>query len=436
MLILVYAPEHAQENIIIRGDRAVNYFQEVKIMEVIYERCCGLDIHKASITACVIDGSKKEIRTFGTMTDDLLQMTAFLRERGVEMTAMESTGSFWKPIFNIMEVEGIPAILVNAAHIKNVPGRKTDVKDAEWIADCLKHGLLRASFVKPRDQRELCELIRYRLSMIEERAREYNRMGKVLEGANIKLTSVTSKMDTVSGMNMVRALSEGVVDPELLASMAKGTLRSKMNELERALNGLIQPHQQMILKAMLEHIEQLSKLIEALDNEIEKRMSQDVELIEALDEITGVGKISAQTIIAEIGTDMSRFATADNLASWACICPGNNESAGKKKSGKTKKANSTLKKTLVQCGRSAANSKNTYLSAQYHRIAARRGRNRAVVAVGHSILVICYHMIKNRTSYNDLGADFFKKRSEEAIVNQNVKRLESLGYRITIEKVA
>jgi len=251
-------------------------------MEVIYERCCGLDIHKASITACVIIGRKKEIRTFGAMTDDLLQLTAFLKERRVEMTAMESTGSFWKPIFNIMEVEGMKAILVNAAHIKTVPGRKTDVKDAEWIADCLKHGLLRASFVKPRDQRELCELIRYRKSLIEERAREYNRMGKVLEGANIKLTSVASKMDTVSGINMIRALVDGVDDPKLLASMAKGRMRSKTGELKRALNGLIAPHQRMMLKAMLEHIEQLSSLIMELDMEIEKRMKQDVELVEAL----------------------------------------------------------------------------------------------------------------------------------------------------------
>jgi transposase len=278
---------------------------------------------------------------------------------------MESTGSYWKPNFNIMEMEGVPAILVNAAHLKNVPGRKTDVKDAEWIARCLKLGLLKASFVKPRDQRELCELIRYRLSMIEERAREFNRMGKVLEGANIKLTSVASKMDTVSGMNMVRALSEGVVDPELLSSMAKGTLRNKMWELERALKGLIQPHQQMILKAMLDHIDQLSRIISELDAEIDKRMNQDVELIEMLDEITGVGKISAQTIIAEIGTDMSRFPSANHLASWACMSPETRESAGKKKSSKTKKANSTLKKTLVQCGSSAANSKDTYLNAQY-----------------------------------------------------------------------
>jgi transposase len=405
-------------------------------MDVIYERCCGLDIHKATITACVIDGRKKEIKTFGTMTDDLLQMTAFLKERGVQMTAMESTGSFWKPIFNIMEVEGISAILVNAAHIKNVPGRKTDVKDAEWIADCLKHGLLKASFVKPRDQRELCELVRYRGSMIEERAREYNRMDKVLQGANIKLTSIASSIRTVSGMNMVRALCGGIEDPEVLAAMAKGTMRSKTGELKRALNGLVAPHQKMILKAMLDHIDQLSVLIESLNSEIENRMSQDVELIEALDGITGVGRISAQTIIAEIGTDMSRFPTAEDLASWACMCPETKESAGKKKPGKTKKANSTLKKTLVQAGRAAANSKDTYLNAQYRRIAARRGNNRAVVAVGHSILVICYHMIKFRTQYNDLGADFFQNRNKESLVRQSVKRLMSLGYTVTLEEVA
>ena len=405
-------------------------------MEVVYERCCGLDIHKKSITACVIVGKKKEIQTFGTMTDDLLQMTAFLRERDVQMTAMESTGSFWKPIFNIMEVEGIPAILVNATHIKNVPGRKTDVKDAEWIADCLKHGLLRASFVKPRDQRELCELIRYRGSMIEERSREYNRMGKVLEGANIKLTSVASSIQTISGMNMVRSLCEGIDDPAVLASMAKGSMRSKESELKRALNGLVQPHQRMILKSMLDHIDNLNASIAKLDAEIENRMAKDVELVEALDGITGVGKVSAQTIIAEIGTDMSRFPSAEHLASWACMSPGNNESAGKKKSGKTKKANSTLKKTLVQSGRAAANSKDTYLNAQYRRIAARRGANRAVVAVGHSILTICYHMIKNRSQYNELGADFFQRRSKESLIIQNVRRLEAMGLKVTLEEVA
>ena len=425
-----------QENNRYRGNRAVNHVLGEMTMDVIYERCCGLDIHKASITSCVLVGRKKEIRTFKTMTGDLLEMTAYLKERGVQMTAMESTGSFWKPIFNIMEVEGVPAILVNAAHIKNVPGRKTDVKDAEWIADCLKHGLLKPSFVKPRDQRELCELVRYRGSMIEERSREYNRMDKVLQGANIKLTSVASSISTVSGINMVRAICNGVEDPAVLAAMAKGHMRSKTEELKRALKGLVAPHQKMILKAMLDHIDQLNVLINDLDAEIENRMSQDVDLVEALDEITGVGKISAQTIIAEIGTDMERFPTAENLASWACMCPETKESAGKKKPSKTKKANSTLKKTLVQCGRAAANCKDTYLNSQYRRIATRQGANRAAVAVGHSILVICYHMIKNGTRYNDLGADFFQTRNRESLIRQNVKRLQSLGFNVTLEEVA
>ena len=293
--------------------------------------------------------------------------------------------------------------------------------------------VLKKSFVKPKDQRELCGLIRYRTSLIEERAREYNRMGKVLEGTNIKLKSVASSIETLSGMSMVKALSEGVVDADALVEMAQGSMRSKIDDLKRAMNGLIRPHQQMMLKTMLTHIGELSKLINLLDAEIGVRMRDEVELVEALDEISGVDTVSTQTIIAELGTNMDIFPSEANLASWACMCPGSNESVGKRKSCKTRKSNSTLKKTLVQCGRTAGNSKNTYLGSLFRRIAARRGANRAAVAVCHAILVICYHMIKNRTQYKDLGADFFQNRNKDFLVRQNVKRLEPLGFNVTLD---
>ena len=406
-------------------------------MDVVYRRCCGMDIHKDIVVACCVTGcGKKEVRSFGTMTDDLLGLCGWLKENEVEMVAMESTASYWKPIFNLLEIEDIPVILVNAQHIKNVPGRKTDVKDSEWIADLLRHGLLRASFVPARDARELKELVRYRGKVIEERAREYNRMDKVLQGANIKLSSVASSMNTVSAMDMCKAISEGQVTPEILAAMAKGTMKSKTAELERALLGFIQPHQQMILGAMLDHISALDRLIGNLDEEIERRMADVEGIVDALDEITGVGKTSAQTIIAEIGTDMSVFPSAKHLVSWAGLCPGKNESAGKKKKAKTNKGNQTLKKTVVQCARSASRAKNTYFNAMYSRIASRRGAKVACVAVARTILEVCYHMIKNGECFHELGADYFIEKNKDDIIKRSIKRIEALGFSVSVEEKA
>jgi transposase len=403
-------------------------------MEILYERCCGIDIHKSVAVACVIVKGKKEMRSFRTMTDDLLRLCAWLKAAGVLMVAMESTGSYWKPVYNLLEVEGIPAILVNAQHIKNVPGRKTDMKDAEWIADLLKHGLLKKSFVPKREGRELKELTRYRSSMVEERVREYNRLDKVLQGANIKLSSVASTIDTQSGLEMCRAIIEGVTDEHVLAAMAKGRMKSKKEDLQQALKGLIQPHQRLMLKSMLAHIDALNVQIAELDKEIGQRLSEESELVDLLDEITGVGKQSAQVVIAEIGTDMGQFPSAEHLASWAGLCPGNYESAGKKKGGRTRKGNSTLKKTVIQCGKAAGRSKNTYLNSMYKRIAARRGANRAAVATGHAILKICYYMIRDRSHYRDLGADYFNKLNKQDIVKRTVKRIESLGFKVTLEE--
>ena len=406
-------------------------------MEIMYERCCGLDIHKSVIVACVlVSGQAKEIRTFNTMTGDLLSLCGWLKQAGIQMVAMESTGSYWKPIFNIMEVEEIPAILVNAQHIKAVPGRKTDVKDSEWIAKLLRHGLLKASYVQPRKDRETKELVRYRGSIIEERAREYNRIDKVLQGANIKLSSVVSGIDTKSGMDMLRSIAEGNVEPKLLSNMARGTMRSKVEQLEKALTGLIQPHQQMLLQNMLRHIDFLTQQIETLDSEIKTRLEDKQDIITALDEIAGVGETTAQVIVSEIGSDMSQFPTAGHLSAWAGMSPGQNESAGKKKRGRTRKGNSTLKKTLVQSARAAARTKNTYFNSFYSGLASRRGANRAAVALGRKILEICYYMLRDGTRYNDIGADFFMKMNKNRILKSSIKRIEELGYTVEIKEVA
>ncbi|GFP30325.1 hypothetical protein HKBW3S44_00240 [Candidatus Hakubella thermalkaliphila] len=402
-------------------------------MEVLYKRCCGLDVHKRSITACLITPEGRKMRTFGTMTEDLLELADWLTKEGCTHVAMESTGVYWKPVSNLLEGLEMDLLVVNARHIKAVPGRKTDVADAEWIADLLRHGLLRGSFIPDKEQRELRELVRYRQSLIRERVAEANRIQKVLEGANIKLGSVASDILGKSGRSMLKAIISGTDDPSLLAAMTKGRLKNKTAELKRALRGLLDQHQRKLLAPQMRHIEFLDQEIEDLSEEIKKRMHPFEEAIALVDEIPGIGRRVAEQVLAETGLNMERFPTDAHIASWAGVAPGNNESAGKRKSGKSNKGNKWLKATLVEAANATSRTKDTYLSAQYHRLAARRGKKRAALAVAHTILVIIYHMLKKGTSYQELGANYFDKRDEKAVVLRSLKRLEALGYKVVLE---
>lgn len=402
-------------------------------MDVVFSHVCGLDVHKKNVVACVITPETKEIRTFSTMTDDLILLVDWIKSNGCTHVAMESTASFWKPIYNLLELEDIQTLVVNAKSIKNVPGRKTDVKDAEWIASLLRHGLLQGSFIPNRDQRELCELIRYRRSLIDERAREVNRVQKVLEGANIKLSSVASDVLGKSGRAMIEAMIAGEENPELLSELAQRRLKNKKADLQRALKGLMGTHQKLMLAAQLRHIDYLDEEIARLDEEIKRRMLPFEEDLELLDTIPGVARRTAETIVAEIGMNMDQFPSAAHLCSWAGLCPGQNESAGKRKSGKTRKGNQKLRSALVEAARAAGRTKHTYLSSQYHRIAARRGANRAAVAVAHSILMIAYYILKRRQPYMELGPNYYEERKRDTIIRQSLKKLESLGLKVTVE---
>jgi transposase len=402
-------------------------------MDRLYERCCGLDVHKKSITACVITPERRETRTFGTMTSDLLSLADWLLTKAVTHVAMESTGVYWKSPYNLLEGTGLELLVVNAQHIKAVPGRKTDVRDAEWIAELLQHGLLKASFIPDRPQRELRELVRYRTQILRERVRAVQRIQKLLEGANIKLSSVATDILGVSGRAMLTALAAGEADPAALAELAKGRLKNKRPQLESALTGLIGDHQRMLLQITLRHIGFLEEQVTALDREVAERMRPFQKELEALDAIPGCAQRSAESFLAEVGADMSRFPTHRHLASWARICPGNDESAGKRRSGSTGHGNPWLRGTLVEMAHGTGRSR-SYLGAQYHRIAARRGKKRAAVAVGHSILVMAYHVLRDGTSYRELGANYFDERGREAVARGAVKRLERLGFKVTIEE--
>ena len=317
-------------------------------MDVVNERCAGLDVHKKTVVACVITPKSKETRTFGAMTNELIEMGDWITNQGVTHVAMESTGVYWKPVYNLLEMLDIKILLVNAQHIKAVPGRKTDVKDAEWIADLLRHGLLRASYIPDRNQRELRELVRYRRSLTQEKARVINRIQKILEGANIKLSSVASDVVGVTGRAMLTAICEGVDDPEELSYLIKGRLNSKKAALKEAMKGLIGPHQRIMLRSQLSHLDFLEQEIEKISQEVAARMASVEDVIVRFDAIPGVGRRAAEDILAEIGPDMSRFPTSAHLASWAKVCPGNNESAGKRISGVTGKGNPWLRSTLIE----------------------------------------------------------------------------------------
>ncbi|MCZ8524142.1 MULTISPECIES: IS110 family RNA-guided transposase [Paenibacillus] len=401
-------------------------------MDILIERACGLDVHKKSITACVMTSEVKEIKTFRTHTVFLLDLIDWIKQHRCTHVAMESTGVFWKPIVNLLEAEEIEFLVVNAQHIKAVPGRKTDVKDAEWICNLLRHGLLKPSYIPDRNQRELRELVRYRRSLIQERSREHNRVQKVLEGANIKLAAVVSDIMGVSSRDMIGAMIEGEENPEKLAAFARRTLKKKKEELELALRGNMSAHQRIMLKTMLTHVDFLNEQILELDTEVAKRLDPFQQDIERLDTIPGIGRRTAEQILSEVGTDVgSRFPTAAHLCSWAGLVPGQNESAGKRKSSKTRKGNKYLRAALIEVAHSVCRSDN-YLGAQYRRIASRKGRHRAAVAVAHSIMIIAYHLLTRKEDYKDLGSHYFEQRQQESIVRQAVRRLENLGFQVAL----
>ena len=406
-------------------------------MDTLYPRCAGIDVHKNNVVVCVRCCHRpgkvcEEVRTFATMTRDLLALADWLAEHGVTHVAMESTGVYWKPVFNILE-GGVHVILVNAEHIKQVPGRKTDVKDCQWIAQLLQHGLLRASFVPPQPIRQLRDLTRQRTQLIGERSAAANRIQKVLEDANIKLASVATDVLGVSGRDMLEALIGGETDPGQLADLARKRLRGKLPELRLALQGRVTDHHRFLLRMHLDHVSHLEELIGRLGARIEEALAPFAEAAERLQSIPGVSQRVAETVLAEIGTDMGAFPSAGHLASWAGMCSGNNQSAGKRRSGRCTHGNRWLRQMLVQAAWAASHTKGTYLAAQYRRLAKRRGRKRALVAVGHTLLGIIYHVLQRGTTYAELGPDFLDRLEPERLTRQLVKRLEALGHKVTLE---
>lgn len=407
-------------------------------MEVVHARCAGLDVHKKSVVACALVGEPgaavdPEVATFGTMTGELERLAAWLVERGVTAVVMEATGVYWKPVYNVLERRGgVRLVVGNAEHLKAVPGRKTDVKDAVWLAQLLRHGLVRPSFIPDRELRELRELTRYRTALIRERASEVNRLQKTLEGANLKLASVLTDVTGVSGQAILDALVNGEEDPRVLADLAHWRVRKNRAALEQALVGHLSPTLTFVVRQQLRHLRELDDLIAGCDAEVERRMRPFADELARLDEIPGVGPRTAQVIVAELGVDMTRFPTARHAAAWAGMCPGNNASGGKRRRARTRKGSPWLRAALAEAAWAAGRCRDGYLPAQFRRLAARRGRKRAIVAVGHTILVIAYQLLKRGSTYDDLGALHFDTRDADRVKRRAVQRLEHLGFDVAL----
>jgi len=405
-------------------------------MEIIIERGCGLDVHKGTVVACIMGtGIKKEVKTYTTMTNDLLRLREWLQQNGITHVAMESTGVYWKPVFNILE-DHVEVILVNARHVKNVPGRKTDVQDSEWLCRLLRSGLVSGSFIPPRDIRELRDLTRHKRKLIQAITAEKQRVEKVLEDANIKLSSIASDSFGASGKRIIEELIKGKLRAEEMAELSKGRLRQKRGDLKEALVGQVREHHKFMIQASLKHIRAMEKILSSIERKIQEKIDRQYkEEYALLQTIPGV-KGEASTLIAEMGVDMERFPSEEHLSSWAGMSPGNNESGGKKKPGRTTYGNKCLKTMLTEFAWVASKTKGTYLRSKYHSLVGRRGKKKALVALGHKILIMCYHILKHRCAYKELGVDYLDHRRKDKIARSYIKRLHHLGYEVILQEAA
>jgi transposase len=406
-------------------------------MQVIHHRCAGLDVHKRTVVACALvtqpEGTaRRAVRTFGTMTADLVALSDWLRAQQVERVVLESTGVFWWPVFTLLEEGGLDVVLVNPQQVKQVPGRKTDVADSAWLADLLRHGLLRASFIPPAAIRALREVLRYRTTLVRERAQEVNRLQKVLESANLKLAAVASDVLGVRGRQMLEAIARGEDDPEALAERAKGRLRAKLPALRLALEGRVKAHHRVLLRAILAHVDFLEEALAALDGDVERALIPFAPELALLETIPGVGRTAAATLVAELGADLRAFPSAKHLASWAGVCPGNRQSGGRRHSGKTTHGNVWLRGLLGGIAWAAIRKRGTSFGARFRRLARRQGKPKAVVAVMHNVLTVISVVLRERTPYAELGPDYFGREDPQRAARRHVAQLERLGYRVAL----